>query len=98
MSSVAWAQSDRDFLCSDYADIRADAWVQGKLDRADATQTAGPSQVVVVMAGQKFLAPLYQRDLVATSLGDTLRKRNAVYVQEFHRCMSSRNLGLALLD
>jgi hypothetical protein len=96
MSANALAETDRDFICRDYADAQADVWSQGKLDRADAGQRAGDSQVVVVMGGEKFLAPLYQTDIVATSFGDTLRKRNQIYSEEFHRCMNSRSLTLAL--
>jgi len=96
MSASALAETDRDFICRDYADAQADVWAQGKLDRADAGQKAGASQVVVVMGGEKFIAPLYQNDIVATSFGDTLRKRNQVYSEEFHRCMNSRGLALAL--
>jgi hypothetical protein len=96
MSASALAGADRDFICRDYADAQADVWAQGKLDRASAEQTAGPSQVVVVMAGKKYLAPLFQKNIIATSFGDTLRERNQVYSEEFHRCMNSRGLALAL--
>jgi hypothetical protein len=96
MSASAMAESDREFICRDYADARADVWAQGKLDRADAGQKAGPSQVVVVLGGEKYLAPLYQKDIIATSFGDTLRERGQVYSEEFHRCMNSRGLALAL--
>ncbi len=96
LSASALAGTDRDFICRDYAEARADVWAQGRLDRADAAQSAGPSQVVVIMAGEKYLAPLYQKDIITTSFGDTLRDRNMVYSEEFHRCMNSRGLALAL--
>ena len=96
MSASALAGTDRDFICRDYAEAQADAWSQGKLDRADAEQEAGQSQVVVVLSGQKFVAPRYQAGIIATSFGDRLRSRNQVYSEEFHRCMNSRGLALAL--
>ncbi len=96
MSVSALAGTDRDFICQDYADSRADAWAQNRLERVDALQAAGPSQVVVIMGGDKYLAPRYQADVIATSFGDTLRERNSVYSEELHRCMNSRGLALAL--
>lgn len=96
MSVGALAETDRDFICRDYADTQADAWAQNKLERVDASQAAGPSQVVVIMGGDKYLAPRYQSDIITTSYGDTLRERGRVYSEEFHRCMNSRGLALAL--
>ncbi len=96
LASSAFAETDRDFICRDFADTQADAWAQGRLERAGAAQKAGPGQVVVVMGGEKYLAPLYQRDVITTSLGDTLRERNSVYAEEFHRCIHSRGLALML--
>lgn len=96
MSTSGWATSDREFICRDYADAQADVWSQGKLDRVDAAEKVGPSKVLVVMAGQKFAAPLYQDNIIATSFGDTLRQRNQVYAEEFHRCLNSRDLARAL--
>ena len=94
--SQALADTDRDFICRDYAETQADAWAQGRLERAGADQEPGRGQVVVVLAGEKYLAPRYQRDIITTSLGDTLRERNQVYAEEFHRCINSRGLALML--
>ena len=96
LSSNSWAASDHELICRDYADAQADSWAQGRLDRADAAEKVGPSKVLVVMAGEKFVAPLYQKDVIATSFGDTLRQRNQVYSEEFHRCMNNRGLARAL--
>jgi hypothetical protein len=96
MSTSSWANSDHEFVCADYADAKADAWAQGRLDRVDAAEKVGPSKVLVVMAGVKYVAPLYQDNVIATSFGDTLRQRNQIYSEEFHRCLNSRSLAQAL--
>jgi hypothetical protein len=95
-STSVWASSDHELICRDFADAQADGWAQGRLDRADAGEKVGPSKVLVVMAGEKFVAPLYQNNVIATSFGDTLRQRNQVYSEEFHRCMNNRGLAKAL--
>ena len=96
MSTSGWATSDHELICRDYADAQADGWAQGRLDRVDAAEKVGPSKVLVVMAGQKYVAPLYQDNIIATSFGDTLRQRNQIYSEEFHRCLHNRDLSRAL--
>ena len=95
-TASAFAESERAMVCQDYADAGADMWAQGRLDRADDFQTANPQQTVVVFGAEKFLAPLHPHAIILEPLGAILHERNEIYNEEFHRCMNSHSLSVAL--
>ena len=92
----AFADSERVMVCQDYADAGADTWAQGRLDRADDFQSANPQQAVVIFGGEKFLAPLHPHGIILEPLGAILHERNQIFNEEFHRCMNSHSLSVAL--